>query len=109
MLGDLLSKDDESRYVLSEKGKIAVQLLLDFPQDRGQLHKDWLKVNLFSKEPNYLVVTCFYWVTASLLAFILVAINGVNLQTFIPSWLFFVSGLFYFVKHCQRKTGKNSN
>jgi hypothetical protein len=108
-LGDLLSKDTESRYVLSEKGKVAVQLLLDLPQERGQMHKDWLKANLFSKEePNYLVITAFFWVTSSLLAFILVAVNGINLQTFIPSWIFFISGLFYLVKQYQRKKSKNS-
>jgi len=35
VLGDLLAKDEEEKYVLSEKGKLASRLLLEFPDDNN--------------------------------------------------------------------------
>jgi hypothetical protein len=34
-LGDLLAKDEEEKYVLTEKGKLASRLLLEFPEDNN--------------------------------------------------------------------------
>jgi hypothetical protein len=39
VLGDLLAKDEEEKYVLTEKGKLASRLLLEFPEDNNIRNK----------------------------------------------------------------------
>ncbi len=39
VLGDLLSKDDTEKYLLSEKGKLACRILTEFPDENNQLQK----------------------------------------------------------------------
>jgi DNA-binding transcriptional ArsR family regulator len=39
VLDDLLAKDEEGKYVLSEKGKLASRLLLEFPDDNNNIRK----------------------------------------------------------------------
>lgn len=45
VLGDLLSKNEEEKYILSEKGKLASRLLLQFPEDNqvGKKPRWWRK------------------------------------------------------------------
>ena len=38
VLGDLLTKTEDGKYTLTEKGKLASRLLLEFPETRGQSH-----------------------------------------------------------------------
>ena len=106
VLGDLLLKNDAGQYTLSEKGKLAARLLLEFPEDDGQLFKQWIKVNLMSKKPNYLLNGTLFWLSALLSLAILAVLNDINMQTMIFPWLFFISGLFYFILH-YRRTRKN--
>src|SRR5208337_5291446 len=36
MMGDLLTKDEDGQYMLTEKGKLASRLLLEFPEESTQ-------------------------------------------------------------------------
>jgi DNA-binding transcriptional ArsR family regulator len=102
VLDDLLLKNDAGQYSLSEKGKLAARLLLEFPEDDGQLYKLWIKANLMSKEPNYLLLGKIFWLLALLSLAILAALKDITLNTMIFPWLFFVSGLFYLILHYRR-------
>jgi predicted transcriptional regulator len=42
ILDDLISKDENGRYLLTEKGKLAVRLLQEFPEDYMQEYKRWI-------------------------------------------------------------------
>ena len=42
VLGDLLSKSESGQYILTERGKLATRLLLEFPEESNQLErKKW--------------------------------------------------------------------
>ena len=47
VLSDLLSKNDKGEYILTEKGKLALKLLVEFPEENrqrlGLKHKWWRK------------------------------------------------------------------
>jgi hypothetical protein len=38
VLGDLLTKNKAGQYLLTEKGKLASKLLLEFPEDENRLY-----------------------------------------------------------------------
>ena len=42
ILDDLIGKDDNGRYVLAEKGKLAARLLQEFPEDFVEEYKRWV-------------------------------------------------------------------
>jgi hypothetical protein len=48
VLGDLIAKDDASRYVLTEKGETAVRILSRFPADNGRENGGNLPLSLTS-------------------------------------------------------------
>jgi DNA-binding transcriptional ArsR family regulator len=102
VLDGLLLKNDAGQYVLSEKGKLAARLLLEFPEDDGQLYKQWIRANLMSKEPNYLLWGKIFWLIALLSLAILAALNDITIYTMIFPWLFFFNGLLYFIRHYRR-------
>ena len=97
-----LLKNDGGQYVLSEKGKLAARLQLEFPEDDGQLYKQWIRANLMSKEPNYLLWGKIFWLIALLSLAILAALNDITIYTMIFPWLFFFNGLLYFIRHYRR-------
>jgi DNA-binding transcriptional ArsR family regulator len=102
VLDGLLLKNDAGQYVLSEKGKLAARLLLEFPEDDGQLYKQWIRANLMSKEPNYLLWGKIFWLIALLSLAILAALNDITIYTMIFPWLFFFNELLYFIRHYRR-------
>jgi hypothetical protein len=42
ILNNLISKDENGRYLLTEKGKLAMRLLQEFPKDYMQEYKRWI-------------------------------------------------------------------
>jgi DNA-binding transcriptional ArsR family regulator len=61
VLGDLLAKDEEEKYVLTEKGKLASRLLLEFPDD-----------NSIRKKPTWWRK---FWIAEAIVTPIYLAIN----------------------------------
>jgi predicted transcriptional regulator len=55
VLDDLIAKRENGKYALTEKGKLSSQLLLELPENTGQLYKRWIMATLKAKEPNYLL------------------------------------------------------
>lgn len=108
VLDDLVLKNDGGQYALSEKGKLASRLLLEFPEDTGQLYKQWIMANLKAKETNYLLGGIILWVLSLLSLAILAALNAVNINSLIVPWLFFVNGFLLFIWHFRRSRKKRS-
>jgi len=42
ILGNLISKDENGRYMFTEKGKLATRLLQEFPEDYMQEYRRWI-------------------------------------------------------------------
>jgi DNA-binding transcriptional ArsR family regulator len=106
VLGDLLHKNEAGQYALSEKGKLAVQFLLDFPEDNKELYRQWLKAEVMSKEPNFRLLGAIYWLLSFFSLMIIVGLQAVNTTALVFPWLFFVGGLVYFVRDYRRKLKK---
>ena len=95
-LDDLLTKDTDGRYILTEKGKLATRLLTEFPeQNRKQLgmkpkwwRKFWIGIGAAA------VLTT----ATNLLAYFL---GYVNLTMFFQNFLVFLAliGVLYMVQH----------
>jgi uncharacterized membrane protein YqjE len=102
VLADLIMKSEEGQYALTEKGKLASRILLEFPEDDGQLYKRWIMANLKAKETNYLLGGIMLWTLALFSLVILVALNAVNINSMIFPWLFFVNGVLFFIWHFRR-------
>jgi DNA-binding transcriptional ArsR family regulator len=102
VLDDLVMKKEDGQYALTEKGKLASRLLLEFPEDNGQLYKQWIMANLKAKETNYLLGGIIFWTLALFSLAILVALNSVNINSIIFPWLFFVNGFLLFILHFKR-------
>ena len=84
VLGDLLSKNEEEKYVLTEKGKLASRLLLEFPEDNNLKKKPtwWRKfwiaqaivtpiyfaINIALYFRGYIDATTFYNLTLGVFA-----------------------------------------
>jgi len=109
ILSGLITKREDGQYALTEKGKLASRLLLEFPEDTGQqLYKQWIIASLKAKEMNYLLGGIIFWVLALLSFVILVALNSVNIINMVFPWLFFVNGVLLFIRHF-RKSKKTIN
>jgi len=107
VLGDLVQKNVNGRYKLSEKGKLAVHLLLDFPEDNGELYRQWLRAEVMSKDPHFRLFGVFSWLIALVSLLIIVALDR-HLTLISPSlvfpWLFFVNGVVFFVRDYRRRS-----
>jgi len=98
VLGDLLTKNEEGRYELTEKGKLASRLLLEFPEENGQRGKPkwwrrfWIEMLIF------VVITLSIILAAHFLGYI--DGNGVyqGIITMIPA-----IGVSYMIQHVLRK------
>jgi predicted transcriptional regulator len=99
ILSDLITKRDNGQYALTEKGKLASRLLLEFPEDTGQLYKQWIIANLKAKDPHYRLGGIILWTLALLSLAIWVALNAVNIINMIFPWLFFVNGFLLFIRY----------
>jgi DNA-binding transcriptional ArsR family regulator len=106
VLGDLLHKNSAGQYTLSEKGKLAVHLLLDFPENNGELYRQWLKAEVMSKEPNFRLQGIIYWLISFFALVIIVGLKAVTTTALIFPWIFFIGGLAYFVRDYRRKLKK---
>jgi hypothetical protein len=102
ILSGLITKRDNGQYALTEKGKLASRLLREFPEDTGQLYKQWIMASLKSKETNYLLGGRIFWIIALLSLAILAALNAVNINNMIWPWLAFVNGVICFIRHLRR-------
>jgi DNA-binding transcriptional ArsR family regulator len=103
VLGDLLTKNKAGQYLLTEKGKLASKLLLEFPEDENRLYWQWIKVNLKAREPNLLFMAQIFWTLALLLLVVLLLLNAVNPTTFLIPWQFFLMGVFFLVRYFRKK------
>jgi DNA-binding transcriptional ArsR family regulator len=107
VLGSLITKNEAGQYQLTEKGKLASKLMLEFPdddEDDYHLYKQLIWATLKQKKPNYLLTVKLLWLL-SLLSFIIVLIlNAVSINNLIFTWLFFVTGLMYLVLYYRNKT-----
>src|SRR5665647_118460 len=86
VLGDLLSKNEEEKYVLTEKGKLASRLLSEFSEDNNLKKKPvwwrkfwvaeaivtpiYLAINIALYFIGYIDATTFYNLTLGIFAFI---------------------------------------
>jgi len=102
VLDGLVTKREDGQYALTEKGKLASRLLLEFPEDNGQLYKQWIMANLKAKETNYLLGGIILWTLALFSLVILVALNALNINSAIFPWLFVVNGFLLFIWHFRR-------
>lgn len=98
VLGDLLEKDQEEKYKLSEKGKLASRLLTEFPEQNGStINKTRLKV-------IWLICS----MTFTLLAFILW--YGLNAPIYRLIYVLIVaqvgSAFLYYIRVKPEKTGR---
>ena len=100
VLGDLLAKDESGQYVLTEKGKLASRLLVEFPEDYQGSKKKWQKrffIALVISQIVYLTVAVtsyflgivnLYRLTLSTIYFIMATIVvyfGYRMQKSIPA------------------------
>lgn len=104
VLGNLLTKNKAGQYLLTEKGKLASKLLLEFPEeDENRLYWQWIKANLKARKPNSLFMAQVFWTIALLLIVILLLLNAFNPTTFLVPWQFFLMGAVYLVRYFRKK------
>ncbi len=101
ILGDLILKNEEGKYMLTEKGRLASKLLTEFPEDTIELSKQWVKINFRTKTPNYGYWVIIAWVLALIAFVFLVASNNISINTLVFPWLLFFTGIIYFVMHIR--------
>jgi hypothetical protein len=103
VLGYLITKNNAGQYLLTEKGKLASKLLLEFPEDENRFYWHWIKANLKAREPDLLFMAQAWWTLALLLLVVLLLLNAVNLLTFLITLQFFLLGAIYLVRYFRKK------
>jgi len=96
VLDDLLSKDQDGKYLLTEKGKLASRLLLEFPeQNRKQMG---LKPKWWRK---FWVTTGAITVLSAVCSLTMYFLGYVNLTVLLQSFLFIFAliGILYMAQH----------
>ncbi len=101
ILNGFVSKNENGNYALTEKGRVALKLLRGFPENEEELFRQWIVASLKSKESPNLLGVSFFWAISSIALAIEMAFNAVNIRTFIFPWIFFVSGLVYFIRYIR--------
>ena len=98
VLGDLLSKNEEDKYVLTEKGKLASRLLSEFPEDNNLKKKPvwWRKFWVAEA-----IVTPIYLVINVALYFI----GYIDMTTFykLTFGIFACIGIGYMITHIKKE------
>ncbi|MBN1244105.1 helix-turn-helix transcriptional regulator [Candidatus Bathyarchaeota archaeon] len=66
VLGDLLMKNEVGQYMLTEKGKLASRLLLEFPEESGQRGKPkwwrrfWIEMLIFAIVMSSIILAIYF-------------------------------------------------
>jgi len=103
ILGDLVAKNSNGQYTLSEKGKLASKMLIEFPDDTASLYKEWIRINLLSKKTDWLFGVKLSWVLALISLTIVILLNAVSINNLIFTWLFFTTGVYYLIRYYREK------
>jgi DNA-binding transcriptional ArsR family regulator len=103
VLGNLITKGEAGQYLLTEKGKLASRLLLEFPDDDYQLYKQLIWATLKQKKPNYILTVKLLWLLSLLSLLIVLILDAVSINNLIFTWLFFVTGALYLFLHYRNK------
>jgi hypothetical protein len=91
VLGDLLTKTDEGKYVLTEKGKLASRLTLEFPETRNQRHIE-------PELPRWLLRAAIVLAVGFAVGFLAMYIRGIiDFSRFALSLFIAVSSLVVFI------------
>ena len=107
ILGDLLTKNSYGQYMLTEKGKLASKMLIEFPDDTASLYKEWIRINLMSKKTDWLFGVKLFWVLSLISLTIVILLNAVSINSLIFAWLFFVTGVYYLIRYFKDKARNN--
>ena len=85
VLGELLMKNEEGQYVLTEKGKLASRLLLEFPEDYQLQKKKWQKrffIALAVSQVVFLIIILTFYFLGELEFYrVMTATSGVIIGT----------------------------
>jgi DNA-binding transcriptional ArsR family regulator len=105
VLANLITKNEAGQYSLTEKGKVASKLMLEFPSDDDDYHlyKQLIWATLKQKKPNYLLTVKLLWLLSLLSLLIALLLDAVSINNLIFTWLFFVTGAFYLFLHYRNK------
>lgn len=103
ILGDLVTKKSNGQYTLSEKGKLASKMLIEFPDDTASLYREWIRINLLSKKTDWLFGVKLSWTLSLISLTIVILLNAVSLNNLIFTWLFFTTGVYYLIRYFKGK------
>jgi hypothetical protein len=95
-LGNLIDKNESGHYVLTEKGKLASRLLIEFPEDQVE-RKIWQK-----RIPIVLVISQIIYLTITLTLYLLGIVDFYRLILAI-SYFTMATIVVYFIYRMQRK------
>jgi hypothetical protein len=104
ILGDLVTKNSNGQYMLSEKGKLASKMLIEFPDDTASLYKEWIRINLMSKRTDWLFGVKLSWILSLISLTIVIILNAVSINNLIFAWLFFTTGVYYLLRYFKDKS-----
>lgn len=108
ILDDLILKNEEGNYILTEKGRLASKLLTEFPEDTFELSKQWVKLNFKTKTPNYYHWGIIAWILALIAFMILIVSNNISINTLVFPWLLFTTGLIYLIMHFKQSKKRHN-
>ncbi len=107
ILGDLVTKNSNGQYMLTEKGKLASKMLIEFPYDTASLYKEWIRINLMSKKTDWLFGVKLSWILSLISLTIVILLNAVSINNLIFTWLFFTTGVYYLIRYFKDKAKNN--
>lgn len=95
ILGDLLTKTEEGKYALTEKGKLASRLLVEFPERKSQTQNE-------TELPRWLYVAGYLFAFVFLIGNVAAYVRGViNYSSMMINTLIAISTLMVFVVSSQ--------
>ena len=108
VIGDLVSKNSNGQYMLSEKGKLASKMLIEFPDDTASLYREWIRINLLSKKTDWLFGLKLSWILSLISLTIVILLNAISINNLIFTWLFFTTGVYYLIRYFKDKARNNN-
>ena len=97
VLGDLISKDEEGNYSLTEDGKLALRLLLEVPEESGlQREKGW--------ERRFWKVAVLFSAGSLIITIALYFLGFISLSSLYQSliWIFPAISVFFVLEYIMR-------